>query len=320
MLRITTADGPLQLSLIGLGCWTLSGRWWGPDQDDARAIRVIHEAIDHGVNWVDTAPLYGHGHGDALVRSALADRPGVHIATKVGVRIDGEHAHSALDATFIVADAEASLRRLGRDVIDVLAVHWPCEAGTPLAETVGALEGLRARGLIRAWGLCNYSLPEVALAAQLGPVASLQAPLSMVRREAEATLLPGLTALSPPVPLVAYETLARGLLSGRFARPPRFSGDDLRQRDPRFSGPRFWATRDLLDGISAVAAKIDVPVPALAVGWALRRPGVGAALVGARQPGQLPAALRALELLDRQRLWSVVDRLVDAAGEGAARG
>ena len=318
MLELKTGrdTAPLRLSRVGLGMWTLSGTVWGPDQDDARAVRVVHEALDHGVNWVDTAPLYGHGHADTLLRLALAGRSGVRIASKVGVRIVDHHAESLLQPAHIVADTEASLRRLGRAHIDLLAVHWPCGKGTPLAETIEALERLRIRGDIGAWGLCNYGPEAVREAAALGPVASVQTPLSMIRREAEGALLPALHALG--VPALAYETLARGLLAGRDARPPRFAPTDLRARDPRFRGAWFWQTRDLLDQIGMVASKINVPVPALAVGWALRRPGVGAAVVGARTPGQLPAVLRALELLQRDRVWRVVDALVDAAGRPQA--
>lgn len=304
----------LRLSRIGLGCWTVSGRWWGPDQDDARAIRTIHAALDAGITWVDTAPLYGDGHGDALVKRALSGRPDVIVATKVGVRRTGEHARSALDAAHLRADTEASLRRLGRGVIDLLQVHWPCEEGTPLSETVGALQGLQSAGLIRAWGLCNYDQQGIVEATALGPVATLQAPFSLLRREAEAALLPAAAAAHPPVAVLAYETLARGLLSGRWRAPPRFSGDDLRQRDPRYQGAPFWAARDLLDDLERVSAKVGCPLPALAVGWALQRPGVSGVIVGARSPAQITEVAEAAPLLGHPKLWRVVEAIAAAHG------
>ena len=308
------AEPSLRLSRVGLGCWTLSGRYWGPDQDDARAIRTIHAALEAGINWVDTAPLYGDGHGDALVKQALAGRSGVIVATKVGVRRDGPHAHSDLRAEHLRADAEDSLRRLGRETLDLLQVHWPCERGTPLDETVGALEGLRDRGLIRAWGLCNYDAAGVLAASAVGRPATLQTPLSLLRREAEATLLPAAAGLEPPPAVLAYETLARGILSGRWQRPPELGGDDLRQRDPRYRGAPFWAARDLLDELAQVAAKVGATVPALSVGWALQRPGVSAVIVGARSPAQITETAAAVQLLGRPRLWRVVDAIAAAHG------
>ena len=303
------ASAPLPLSPVGLGCWTLSGKWWGPDRDDARAIRTIHAALDAGVNWVDTAPLYGDGQGDALVRRALSGRPDVIVATKVGVAQDGAHARSDLRPEHVIADAEASLRRLDRAVIDLLQVHWPCEGGTPIADTIGALEGLKARGLIRAWGLCNYDEQGFLAALRAGRPATLQTPLSLLRREGEARLIPAAAAAAPAVAVLAYETLARGILSGRWARPPAFLGDDLRGRDPRYRGAAFWAARDLLDALQRVADHIGAPLPTLAVAWALRRPGVSAVIVGARSPEQIVQTAAAAQLMGRPALWRLVDKV-----------
>src|SRR5690606_4887670 len=138
----------LQLSAIGFGCWAIGGAWWGDDVDDRQSIAAIHAALDHGINWFDTAPLYGHGHADELLVEALGSRRhDLVIATKVGVRyqnLAGAHAFSDLSPDHIVEDCEASLRRLRLETIPLLQVHWPCECQTPLEATLEALMALRS--------------------------------------------------------------------------------------------------------------------------------------------------------------------------------
>ena len=312
MLRRRLARTDLHLSAIGLGCWTLGGTWWGPDQDDVRAVATIRAAVDAGVNWVDTAPLYGNGLADRLVAIALADRPDVLVCTKVGVRTDGPHATSDLTAAHVVADCEASLRRLGRDRIDLLQVHWPCERGTPLAETLEALDRLQERGDIRAYGLCNYGPDSLREAARTSRVVSLQTPLSLLRREFEGALQGA--AADAGLGVLAYEALCRGLLTGKHRRPPRFSADDQRSWDPRFSGVRFAHARGLTDDLGRVAEKVGVPVAALSLGWVARKPGVTAVLAGARTPRQAVENAQAAALLGKKTLWSVVDRVAALHG------
>ena len=310
----------LRLSRIGFGCWTISRLWWGDDHDDARAIRTIHAALDVGINWVDTAPLYGHGHADSLVRQALVERPGALIATKVGVRWEGRsgHAESDLHPQHIIEDTEASLRRLGRDRIDLLQVHWPCEHGTPIEDTMDALVRLREAGKIRAIGLCNHDAAMLARARRVGPVASLQTPLSLLRREFEGALADAVMHPEgePPRPVAAlvYETLCRGLLTGRFGAVPTFPDSDLRSRDPRFRGARFRHARGLVGDLEQVSERVGQPMSRLALGWALSRPGVSCAVVGARRPEHVVEAAGAVELLARRRLWAVVDRIATMHG------
>jgi aryl-alcohol dehydrogenase-like predicted oxidoreductase len=309
MLPLRLSQGDLSLSRVGLGCWTIGGTWWGPDQDDERAIRTIHAALDLGIDWLDTAPLYGLGHADELVNRALRGRPEVKVATKVGIRIGpGDHARSDLRPEYVRQDCAASLLRLGRSVIDLLQVHWPCESATPLEDTVGTLEDLRQEGHIRAWGLCNYG-PEVL---KHHHPASLQSPLSMLRREAEAELLP--TAQAQNTPILAYEVLCRGLLAGRFRTPPHLPASDLRSRDPRFVGRAFAFARSLVDNLEKIGQKTGFSPAALAAGWALGRPGVGAVIVGARHPAQIQAAARAIEVPARPVLLNVLAKLVDQTG------
>ena len=310
----------LRLSRVGLGCWTIGREFWGDDHDDGRAIRTIHAALDAGINWLDTAPLYGRGHADGLVRRALQGRPDVVVATKVGVRWLGTasgHAESDLRPEHVRRDCDASLLRLGRSCIDLLQVHWPDDAAVPLDETVGELENLRAAGKVRAWGLCNYNAEAVADARSLGAMSTLQTPFSLLRREFEGGLSDEVGRVDPEgnsVTTLAYETLVRGLLTGRFRSLPRFPDSDQRAWDERFSGRRFVHARGLIDDLDRIARKVGVPLPTLAVGWVLSRPGVDAAIVGARTPAQITQTAAAAQLAHRTKLWRVVDQVAAIHG------
>jgi len=307
----------LQLSAIGFGCWAIGGKWWGDDVDDRQSIAAIHAALDHGINWFDTAPLYGHGHADELLVEALGSRRHeLVIATKVGVRyqnLTGDHAFSDLSPDHIVADCEASLRRLRLETIPLLQVHWPCECQTPLEATLEALMALREGGKIRYFGLCNYGSRSITAALGYAPeLACLQTPYSMVRREFEFALR---DVVAPPdqagnpqqrLGVLAYETLCRGLLSGKFTGVPRFPSSDLRRQDERFREPAWSRIRPLLDALRMVGGKLERPPAALAVAWVLRQVGVSVAIVGAKRPEQVADHVRALELLGREKVWQAL--------------
>jgi aryl-alcohol dehydrogenase-like predicted oxidoreductase len=298
----------LALSRIGFGSWPLGGGPWGAvDEADARG--AIHAALDLGIDWFDTAPLYGHGAADALLVRILGARiRDVSIATKVGVRFDAatDHAESDLSPAHVRADCEASLTRLGLERIDLLQVHWPCEQGTPLDETLGALSALRDEGLIRAFGLCNYDAAGLETALALAPIASLQSPLSLIRREAEDGLLP--LALSRGLSFLAYETLGRGLLTGKYRGLPHFADTDLRARDPRFRGSRFLSIAALAQTLRAIGDRINANAAAVAVGWVLSRPGVTHAIVGARNAAQIRESALAPRLSAEPALWPKLER------------
>jgi aryl-alcohol dehydrogenase-like predicted oxidoreductase len=306
----------LQLSAIGLGCWAIGGKWWGDDVDDQRSIAAIHAALDHGINWFDTAPLYGHGHADELLVKALGRRRHeVVIATKVGVRIigkEGGHAVSDLDPDHLVADCEASLRRLRLETLPLLQVHWPCEHGTPLEATLETLMALREGGKIRYFGLCNYGSGLVTDALAYAPeLATLQTPYSMLRREFEYALRDVVAPVEGDerqqrLGVLAYETLCRGLLTGKFDSMPRFPESDLRHNDERFREPAWSRIQPLVKALRVVGAKLDVPPAALAVAWVLRQPGVSVAIVGAKRPEQIAEHVRALELLGREKVWQAL--------------
>ncbi|MDH5491807.1 MAG: aldo/keto reductase, partial [Myxococcales bacterium] len=313
----------IEVSVIGFGCWAIGKTYWGEDVRDERSIAAIHAALDQGVTLFDTAPLYGHGHADALLRRALGRR--IHelvVATKVGVRWEGTggHALSDLSPRHLREDCEASLRRLGLDRIELLQVHWPCERGTPLEQSLEALTRLREEGKIRAFGLCNYGPEALGEARRLlgfeagSGLACLQTPYSMIRREFEHGLLAQVApdSATPALGVLAYEALGRGLLTGKFDRAPRFPESDLRSRDERFSGSRFARARPWLEALRGLARRIDQPAAALALAWVLSRPGITATLAGAKGPEQVEQNCKAAELFGRRRLVAHLEKVANA--------
>jgi aryl-alcohol dehydrogenase-like predicted oxidoreductase len=244
----------------------------------------------------------------------------VIIATKVGVRWqeDGnDHAFSDLSPDNLVADCEASLRRLRLDTIPLLQVHWPCECDTPFEATLETLLALRDGGKIRHFGLCNYASRPVEQALAYAPeLASLQTPYSMLRREFEFALR---DTVAPEhgeqrLGVLVYETLCRGMLSGKFSQSPgapRFPSTDLRRIDDRFREPLWSRAQPLIAALRLVGEKLDVPAAAIAVAWALRQPGISVAIVGAKRPEQVAENVRALELLGRRKLWDALQPHLD---------
>ncbi len=293
-------DGlPRPVSRLGLGCWAIGGRGWGPDEGEAAAAAAIGAALDAGITLFDTAPIYGDGEADRRLRRALGPRiRDVTVATKVGPR--GEPPVCDLTPQHLRRDVEASLRRLGVDRLDLVQAHWPCDLGTPLEATVEALTALRDEGKIAAFGLCNYGPVDLADACRRGPVATLQTPLSWIRREYEGELRRVVEAHRLGV--LAYEPLARGLLTGKFDRLPRFDAGDVRRNDPRFWAARFARLAPRVERLRRAARALGVPPSALAIAWVASRPTVTTVLFGAKRAEQVQQNVRAFELLDDPRL------------------
>lgn len=304
----------LDLSIVGFGCWAVGKTWWGDDVEDATSVQAIRRALDLGVNWFDTAPIYGWGHADEVLVAGLGDRKrDVVIATKVGpTRGADGHAHSILTPENLRADVEASLARLGVETIDLLQVHAPCEAGTPLDVTYGALDELRREGKLRHLGVCNYDAASVERIAAITPIVSLQMGYSLVRRELEHGERQACERLG--IGMLAYEPLCRGLLTGKYARLPTFPDTDLRSRDDRFKAHRFLHVQGFANDLAKVAAKVGVPTAAIAIGWVASRPGVTAVIAGAKRPQQVEENVRAAEIVDRAKVWAVVDEIAARHG------
>jgi aryl-alcohol dehydrogenase-like predicted oxidoreductase len=287
----TLGTTDLRLTRVGLGTWAMGGEgWkfgWGP-QDDAESIRAIHRALELGVNWIDTAPVYGLGHCEEVVGRAiegLAQRP--IIATKCGrCWNERREVFCRLKKESVRAEIDASLRRLGVDVIDLYQVHWP-DPDEDIEEAWGVVaEAVRA-GKIRHAGVSNFSVAQLERIRPILRVASLQPPYSMLRRDVEQELLPYCAAHG--IGVVAYSPMQKGLLTGKITRSwvEQLPPGDHRRTDPQFQEPRLTANLALAEGLKTIAARQGKTAAQLAIAWVLRRPELTAAIVGARKPSQI---------------------------------
>ena len=308
----------LESSVLGMGCWATGKMWWGEDANDADSDATIQAALDAGINFFDTAPLYGYGHADEILTASLGSkRHDVIIATKVGIRFKGTtgHAQSDLSAKHIREDTETSLKRLKLDTIPLMQIHWPCELGTPLEESVEALLSLQQEGKIRHIGVCNYNADALADMAQKGSISTLQTPLSMVRskysKELKQLCVHGPGGGKSPIGVIAYEPLCRGLLTGKYRSLTTFPDEDVRAQDDWFKGARFLHILGLIRILDKVGKKVRATPGQLAIAWSMRQPGVTTTIVGAKRPEQILENANSVTLLDHPRLWPVLDKIVD---------
>jgi aryl-alcohol dehydrogenase-like predicted oxidoreductase len=280
----------LKLTVIGLGTWAIGGPWqfgWGP-QDDNEAIAAILKAIDLGINWIDTAPIYGCGHSEELVGQALRrtkTRP--IIATKCGLLWNEKREKvGCLKAESIRKECNDSLKRLGVDVIDLYQMHWP-DPESDLEEGWGEMARLQQRGKVKYIGVCNFNTAQLDRIRRIAPVTSLQPPYSMLHRETEKELLP--YCAKNNIGVVVYSPMQRGLLTGKFSREylVTLAPDDHRLRMPEFTEPEFAANLEFIEKLKPIAAKAGRTVAQIAIAWVLRWPEVTAAIVGARRPSQI---------------------------------
>jgi aryl-alcohol dehydrogenase-like predicted oxidoreductase len=270
---------------------------WGAQDDDA-SIEAIHAALDAGVTWFDTAAVYGLGHSEEVLGRGLgARRKDVVVATKCG-RVQDAAGNLVSNGPYesIMREAEASLARLGTDYIDLYQIHWP-DPRTPIEESLRAMEELVTAGKVRWVGVSNFDIAQLQAAHAAWRIDSLQPPYNMLRRDAEAELLP--FCRSHGIGVVAYSPLASGLLGGRYTAATTFAAGDWRSRDPRFSAEALQRHGTMIERLRAIAARYDRTVAQLAVAWVLANPAVTAAIVGVRKPehitGVLPAAGWALD-------------------------
>lgn len=270
-------------SRIALGTWAIGGSMWG-GADDANASKTIDEALELGINMIDTAPVYGFGHSEEVIGKALEGRRGrVILATKVGLNWqDGKVFRDGRPAR-IEEEVEKSLSRLRTDYIDLYQVHWP-DTRTPFEETARALENLVKSGKVKALGLSNFSPAQMDEFRKFAPVSAVQPPYNLFEREIERDVLP--YAEKNNLVVLAYGPLCRGLLSGRMTADRKFEGDDLRKTDPKFQQPRFGQYLQAVEDLKAIANKYGKSMLALAIRWVLDR-GPTIALWGARKPEQI---------------------------------
>ena len=282
----------LHLTPVGLGTWAMGGGdWkfgWGP-QDDALSIRTIHEALDLGVNWLDTAPVYGLGHCEDIVGRALKELKGRRpiLSTKCERCWDEERQIiPRLKRASIRREIEDSLRRLGVDVIDMYQIHWP-QPDEDIEEGWAAIAELVQEGKVRWAGVSNFNVAQLKRLQPIHPVAFLQPPYSMLNRGIEAELIPYCEAHD--IGLIPYSPMQKGLLSGKVTQAwvDALPTTDHRRGDPQFNEPLLSRNIALNAGLRALAARLGTTPAELAIAWVLRQPRVTSAIVGARKPGQI---------------------------------
>ncbi|MGD0571447.1 MAG: aldo/keto reductase [Sedimentisphaerales bacterium] len=280
----------LELTVVGLGTWAIGGPWqygWGP-QDENEAVAAILKAFDLGINWIDTAAIYGCGHSEELVGRALKQtkiKP--IIATKCSLLWnDKREKIGCLKAESIRKECEDSLKRLGIEVIDLYQMHWP-DPEKDIEEGWGEMARLQKQGKVRYIGVCNYNTAQLDRIRKIAPVVSLQPPYSMIRRGVEAGLL--LYCAKNNIGVVTYSPMQRGLLTGKFSKKylTTLAPDDHRLKSGDYQEPEFSATLALVDKLRPIAERNKRTLAQLAVAWVLRRPEVTSAIVGARKPSQI---------------------------------
>ncbi len=290
----------LELTVIGLGTWAIGGSWqygWGP-QDEDEAVAAILKAIDLGINWIDTAAIYGCGHSEELLGMALKKtkaRP--IIATKCSLLWNEKREKvSCLKAESIRKECEASLKRIGVDVIDLYQMHWP-EPEADLEEGWTEMARLQKQGKVSYIGVSNSNIKQLDRIRKIAPVDSLQPPYNMNNRGIEKELL-GYCAKNK-IGVVTYSPMQRGLLTGKFSKKylSTLAPDDHRLKSPDFQGPQFSATLELVEKLKPIAKRNKRTLAQLAIAWVLRRPEVTSAIVGARKPSQITETAPAADFI-----------------------
>ncbi len=301
MQKRRLGNSGLELTTIGVGTWAMGGGdWrfgWG-DQDESDAIAAIARAVDLGVNWIDTAAVYGGGRSEELVGKALAQLPANSrplVATKCSriIQPDGSIV-GCLRPESIRAECDASLKRLGIDTIDLYQLHWP-DPEQDIQAGWQTLVELKQAGKVREIGVSNFSPPQMERIRSIHPIASLQPPYSMIARQIEQETLP--YCAEHGIGVICYSPMGKGLLTGKFTRErvEKLSEKDHRSRDPKFHEPLLSINLRLVDGLRPIAQRHGRTVAQLAIAWVLRRPEVTAAIVGIRRPDQIETTAAAAD-------------------------
>jgi aryl-alcohol dehydrogenase-like predicted oxidoreductase len=294
-------NSDLNITPIGFGAWAIGGDWqfgWG-NQDDAQSIAAIHRALELGINWIDTAAIYGLGHSEEVVARALRDWKGAkpYVFTKCGMIWDdkGQVGYS-LRAGSIRNECEASLRRLKLDAIDLYQIHWTADDLNETVEGWNTLTALQKEGKVRWIGVSNASVEEMQTLQAIAPVTSLQPPYSLIRRDIEAAQLPWCQREN--VGVIVYSPMASGLLTGAMTREriAALPEADWRKKNDQFRDPKLSENLKQVDRLNDVGARYGRPAGQIAIAWTLRHPAVTAAIVGARNPKQVEQVIAAADL------------------------
>ena len=320
----------LEITTVGFGSWAIGGGgWsygWGP-QDDAESIATMRHAIDSGINWIDTAAIYGLGHSEEVVGRLLRDIPQPQlplIFTKCGMAFETDRMaepQRTLKPDSIRRECEASLRRLGVERIDLYQFHWPDETGTPVEDSWATMVQLIEEGKVRAGGVSNFDVNLLERCESIRHVDSLQPPFSLINRSVAASEIPWCAGHHTGV--ICYSPMQSGLLTDTFSREriANLAQDDWRRRSPYFQEPNISRNLALRDSLQPIAQRHNTSVSSVAIAWTLAWPGVTGAIVGARTPKQVDGWIGAasLELTDQDltEIAAAIERT--GAGTGPIR-
>src|SRR5579864_4928488 len=296
-------NSDLFITPVGFGSWAIGGAgWqfaWGKQNDD-ESVAAIHRALELGVNWIDTAAVYGLGHSEEVVARALKSWTGAkpYVFTKCGLRWDAQgNVQKVLRADSIKQEVDDSLRRLAVDTIDLYQIHWPPDTDSPeLEEGWSTLAALQRQGKVRWIGVSNFDVKQLRRAQKIAPVTSLQPPYSLINRGVEEDILP--YCLRENIGVIVYSPMASGLLTGAMTseRAAKLAKDDWRSTDPEFREPKLSRNLGLVERLREVGKRHGRSPGEVAIAWTLRNPAVTGAIVGARNARQANGVMRAGEL------------------------
>jgi aryl-alcohol dehydrogenase-like predicted oxidoreductase len=320
MKKSKLGNSDLEITKVGLGTWAIGGPWeygWGP-QNDNDSIDAIVEALNAGVNWIDTAPIYGFGHSETIVAKALKKisiKP--FIFTKCGLTwTEKKERTPCLKAKSILAECDASLKRLNVDIIDLYQIHWnnPAE---DIEEAYDAMARCVKAGKVRYLGVSNFKVEEMEKVMKIHPLTSLQPPYSMFKRDIEKEILP--FCKKNNIGVIVYSPLQKGMLSGKFTAESvkQLPPDDVRNMDPNYKSPRLEINLKAIEKFTQIAKHKKITMAQLATAWVIRNSEVTAAIAGARRKGQInetaPAAditLTKNEIDEIEEILSERDRML----------
>ena len=292
-------NSDLNITAIGFGAWAIGGGdWefsWGPQEDNA-SIAAIHRALDLGVNWIDTAPVYGLGHSEDVVGKALKGYSGAkpHVFTKNSMRWDRENRkiYRSLKKDSLREELEASLRRLGIETIDLLQIHWP-DPEPDIEEAWQAMAGFVKEGKVRYLGVSNFNVAQMERIKPIHPITSLQPPYNLINRKVQAEILPYCEKNN--IGVINYSPMTSGLLTGSMTaeRIAKLPDDDWRKRNQNFQSPKLEKNLALVELLRKIGNTHGRSPGEVAIAWTLRNPAVTAAIVGARNPRQIEGVIGA---------------------------
>ncbi len=304
MLKRRLGNSDMDITVIGFGSWAIGGpalNWpaaWGPQNDDD-AVAAIHRALDLGINWIDTAAVYGLGHSEELVARALAGYSGArpYVFTKCGLPWDEQgNAERRITPESVRRECEASLRRLKVETIDLYQIHWPVDDMRENEAGWRTMAELQREGKARWIGLSNWNVEQMRMAQQIAPITSLQPPYSLIQRKIEPEILP--YCQREGIGVIVYSPMASGLLTGKMTREriAQLPDSDWRKTDKRFQDPQLADALGIVDRLREIGERHGHTPGEVAVAWVLANPAVTAAIVGGRNARQVEETTRAAEL------------------------